>query len=255
MRGHGVECLNALLSSVYQQTFRDYAIVISDNSSGSDILRYVDSLPDPFRKTICYTKNPGAKTIPVNLNHAMHHASGELVKVLLQDDAFVRSDALQIIADAYRQNPGAKWCLEACVHTSDFQKFWRLMVPSFNEFLIVGNNTISSPSVLSFKRELDPSFDVNLKLLTDVEFYFRQRMAHGEPLIVPTPLIANRVWTGQTQRSISAEEQFAELVHIANKYPTVVDAAYVNRAKQHFAARGDGRTAGLLAQLESRAHQ
>jgi glycosyltransferase involved in cell wall biosynthesis len=80
MRGHGVACLNALSGSVYQQTFRDYAMVISDDSSGDDIRRYVDTLLHAFRKAICYTKNPGAKTILFNLNHALLHASGELVK-------------------------------------------------------------------------------------------------------------------------------------------------------------------------------
>ncbi len=252
MRGRGVEYLNVLLSSVHRQTFRDFDVVISDDSSGGDILGFVDSLPHDFRRVIRYTRNPGAKSISSNLNHALQHASGELVKVIFQDDAFLRTDALQMIADLYRASPAARWCLEACVHTSDFRTFRGLLVPSFNEFLLVGHNTISSPSVVSFKRELDAVFDVNLQLLMDVEFYTRLRITHGEPLIVTDPLIANRVWAGQTQRSISAETRLAELIYIAGKYPRIVDAAFLARARRHFASRGDGRMTSLMEQLEAR---
>jgi glycosyltransferase involved in cell wall biosynthesis len=255
MRGRGVEFLNVLLRSVHQQTFNDYDIVISDNSVDDDIVRYLDSLPAFFRKRLHYTRNYGAKTISSNLNNGLHHASGELIKVILQDDAFLRVDALQRIAEAYGQNPAAQWCLEACVHTNDFHTFWGLMVPSFNDFLIIGVNTISSPSVVSFKRNLKSRFDVNLNLLVDVEFYSRQRMDHGEPIIVSSPLIGNRVWSGQTQRSISSDTHLAELIYIAAKYPVIVNSAYLARAKIHFEAQGDHKMTDLMVQLMSVVHQ
>ena len=55
-----------------------------------------------------------------------------------------------------------------------------------------GRNLLSSPTVVSFLNECKEEFDLNLKLLLDVDFYHRMRMKNGMPHIIPNTLVANR---------------------------------------------------------------
>jgi len=241
MQGRGVEFLGVLLSTIFSQKFTDYVIIISDDSSGSDIKNYIQNLGEPFTKKIYYVKHDGPKSISANLNNAIKHATGEVIKVIFQDDAFVRDDALEIIATTYKENPGTTWCLESCVHTHDFTQYHTPLNPYFNDLLLIGVNTIGAPSVLSMRRVVSPHFDTALKMLMDVEFYFRQRAIYGDPTFIKTPLSAMRIWNGQTQNSIDDKDYLLELIHLTKKYPAILSPIYLAKAKQRFKIAGETR--------------
>lgn len=65
--------LGRCLSSIREQTFQDYEIVISDRGS-----------------------------MPVNTNRGIKQASGELIKILFMDDYFAHPKALQNIVDNFK---------------------------------------------------------------------------------------------------------------------------------------------------------
>ena len=64
--------------------------------------------------------------------------------------------------------------------------------PVWADKTLEGRNLLSSPTVVSFLNECKEEFDVNLKLLLDVDFYHRMRMKNGMPHIILGSLVANR---------------------------------------------------------------
>ena len=54
--------------------------------------------------------------------------------------------------------------------------------PKWNNKLLIGNNTISSPSVLLFQNGLEMYFDEKVRFLMDTEFYWRFKSIHGPPI-------------------------------------------------------------------------
>ena len=103
--GRGVEFVSTNISAILNQSFNDYEVIISDQSQGVDICRYVLSLGD---KRIKYYSNKIDFGISsANLNNAISPASGDIIKPMFHDDYLYHPKALEIIEKRFRN--GAKW--------------------------------------------------------------------------------------------------------------------------------------------------
>ena len=81
---------------------------------------------------------------------------------------------------------------------------------------MVGRNTISSPSVLSFVNEDIRFFDENLTMLMDCDYYYRLYKRYGLPCIVENYLIANTSHPHQISKLYDRDLQ-SEINIIKNK--------------------------------------
>jgi hypothetical protein len=91
------------------------------------------------------------------------------------------------------------------------------MTPQWNDRLIFGVNTISSPSVLSFRNQNVSFFDENLTMLMDCEYYYQLYLKYGEPTVLNETLISNRIH--QFQISTNYEGNINEEInYIKKKY-------------------------------------
>ena len=88
------DLLKKLLDSIQMQNFRDFEVIISDNSPDDS----VKELADPYGKMLplFYEKNVPAVSATTNCNNAMQRAKGSWVKVMHDDDWFQAADALRI---------------------------------------------------------------------------------------------------------------------------------------------------------------
>jgi hypothetical protein len=111
---------------------------------------------------------------------------------MFQDDLFVDTQALEIIQENFTDN-NCMWLVNGCNHTKDGKTFHRPMVPSWNDRILEGVNTISSPSVLSIRNKDIMYFDEDLVMLMDCEYYYRLYKKYGQPRVVTESLISNRV--------------------------------------------------------------
>lgn len=68
------------------------------------------------------------------------------------------------------------------------------MYPRWNDEIMNGVNSISSPSVLSFSREV---FDSKLTTMMDCEFYYYTRSIFGDPVHCDYLITTNRVHSNQ----------------------------------------------------------
>jgi glycosyltransferase involved in cell wall biosynthesis len=192
--GVGLQYLIDLIKTIELQTFKDFEIVISDHSKNDNIFHYLTSLNGHLVKYTRFLKNYGNGVS--NLNQALKLASGEIIKIMFQDDFMISPDCLKITYDTF-QNTQCDWLVCGSNHTSDGIKFYREIIPHWNDNILYGNNTISSPSVLSIKNNNINFFDENLTMLMDVEYYYRQKLRSGIPIVIPDCLISNRIHSNQ----------------------------------------------------------
>jgi glycosyltransferase involved in cell wall biosynthesis len=189
--GKGEEFLDDLLRTIEIQTFKDFEVVISDHSSDDYLMPKIKEFQNKFK--IKYLRNNKKRgNSPANLNNAIKKCSGEIVKIMFQDDFFYDDEALEkiyyILMDSDR-----KWLLHGTNHTKDggYSFYWE-MYPRFNADLLKGVNSISSPSVVAFKRDCNISFDEKLKYLMDLDYYYGMREKYGEPIYYDDILVSNR---------------------------------------------------------------
>lgn len=188
--GFGLIFLEQLLQSIKTQTLKDFEIIISDHSVSNEIKNLVFKFP---YLNIVYVKNKNLRgNSPANLNNGLSLAKGEIIKIMFQDDFFVNNNSLEMIKN-YFDNNSCHWVVNGCCHTTDGVNLDRYMIPSWNDKILDGVNTISSPSVLSIKNSEISFFDENLTMLMDCDYYYTLFKKHGLPIVLPEHLIANRI--------------------------------------------------------------
>lgn len=195
--GKGNFFLNQLLNSISLQTFSNYEVVVSDHSSNDDIERIIKTFQ---HFNIRYIKNPINKgNSPHNLNLALSHSKGDIIKIMFQDDFFIDEKSLEKIDESFKKQ-NCKWLVNGCCHTTDSKSFYQYMIPSWNDRILEGVNTISSPSVLSFVNQDIDYFDENLTMMMDCDYYYRLYKRYGLPLILEDYLVANTAHEYQISR-------------------------------------------------------
>lgn len=213
--GFGVNYLKTLFETLVTQTFKNFNIIISDHSVNDEIEHFVDSYKKIFE--IIYIRNINNRgNGPANTNVTLKHADGEIIKIMFQDDFFVNNHALEIIHKSF-EDKNCKWVVNGCNHTNDGISFNREMIPSWNDQILYGINTISSPSVLSFRNSELSFFDENLTMLMDCEYYYQLYLKYNKPTIIEDILISNRMHSNQISSRYNQDIN-EEINYIKNKY-------------------------------------
>ena len=210
-KGLGLKHLKHSLDILTKQTFKDFEVVVADNST-----YFYSSQMEALCKQypfVKYYKNINLGLV-INTNFAIKHAKGELIKILFQDDFLYHENALQDIVDAWKGG----WLVTACEHTQDGVSMIRPFYPKYNDKIYLGNNTISSPSVLTIKNDNPLLFDENLEMLMDVCYYKDCYDKFGEPTILNTINVVNRVGDHQVSMNVTPAQMNSELEYVTKKY-------------------------------------
>jgi len=200
MRGKGDEFLKQSFDILTQQTFKDFDVVVSDHSK-NDIIKnlcaaYKNKLDIKYFRNSEHIGNSSA-----NINNAIKKAAGKLIKILFQDDFLYDDNSLEDVANNFDLEKD-RWLITACEHSNDGINFYRPFYPKYNNKIHLGNNTISSPSVITIKNEQPLLFDENLIWLMDCDYYKQCYDKFGNPKILNKINIVNR--TGAHQVSNTA---------------------------------------------------
>ncbi len=216
MHGFGAEFLSESLIKIKGQSFQDFEIVISDQSKDDRVFECCLSHQDDMNiRYIKNTSNIGNSS--ANINNAIRNSSGKYIKILFQDDFLYHKDSLSDIIRGFENNPQCSWLVTACEHTNDGITFTRPYFPQYNPEIHLNKNTISSPSVLSFKKESPILFDENLRWLMDVDVYKRLYDEFGDPLIINEINVVNRLWDKQFNNTIPEDVKTWELDYVTSK--------------------------------------
>jgi len=173
-----VKYLDRLLKSIATQVFKDFEVIITDDSDDLSVydlvMQYKTSLP------LIYSRNTPALGTPANWNAGIALAKGEWIKLMHDDDWFADDKSLQVFAD--HTSDGKKFIFSAyknCLEDSDkiyeevniIESSKKKIIKEPN--ILLAKNVIGPPSVTMIHRDVTLPYDERLKWRVDMEYYIR----------------------------------------------------------------------------------
>lgn len=218
----GVNFFKRCLNSLWDQTLQNFEIIVTDNSEDS----LIKDICDYYRTGIIYYRNP-IKGMAQNTNAAIKHSRGELIKILYMDDFLIDNEALDLISKNFKGH----WLVTACLHVDNLGIVGTLHIPTYNDKIQEGHNTIGSPSVLTIKNnqhftekngQFSPQnpllFDEEMTWLLDCDYYKRMHDLYGPPVILDQPLTAIGLHSDQATHTMGDERKLLEQEYMLKKY-------------------------------------
>jgi len=222
------EFVERLLQSVQIQEYRDFEVIVSDDSPDTRVEEVCRIFTKNF--PIRYVHNSHPLGSPANWNLAISMAKGEWIKLIHADDWLATTDALQQFADAAGKHPEGAFIFSGFSKYQGETKF-QAHVPGKREELklkhspldLIAHNFIGHPSVTLIPNRKAESYDEKVKWVVDLEYYLRQ-LNTLVPVAIPAALINIGVHPGQvTQQSIRRPEiELPEHLYLIQKLGTAI---------------------------------
>lgn len=204
-RGHGAAMLTALLHSINRLRIPgmdrphdkpDFELLICDNSENRDILAIVHTFKFNAPIYVRYIKNSRHRGAAENINFCLDHARYDKIKIMCMDDLFINPSALTQFNAALDSHG---WTIsDSRIVNAD-----GIMGRTARAKFIPGafdRNTVGMPSCIAFRKS-DIRLDPSLTTFCDLWFYHELYLSYGKPYHIPTPLVAQRYWSGSQSRN------------------------------------------------------
>lgn len=186
MNGNGVKFLDLSLQKICQQSYMPFEVVISDHSVNDDIKILCENFSNNINiKYVRFEHKRGSSS--ANLNNAIKNCSGDVIKVLMQDEFLYDSSSLQLISESF--DTDINWLVSGCFFGEFPETIKGSMQPVYSNDIIHSKNSIGSPSVLSFRNSNPLLFNEDLIWIMDLEYYRRLYDNFGLPFVINTPLV------------------------------------------------------------------
>ena len=189
-----VAFLQRLLASIAVQTFKDFEVIITDDSPGSEVQEVCGKYADAF--TLTYFKNEPALGTPENWNEGIRRASGKWIKLMHDDDWFATPGALQQFADTVHQHPESSFVF--CRYANVYEETGKEEVVNLNQYrwkqllkdkaTLFSSNIIGPPSVTMHLNERQHWYDRTIKWVVDIDFYMRY-LPDANPVYIDQTLV------------------------------------------------------------------
>ncbi len=202
--------LERLLNSIVRQTFKDFELIITDDTPSNE----VKLVSDKFQHTLphLYIKNQQALGSPANWNASISFAKGEWIKLMHHDDWFEGEQALQKFASATK-NTTAEFIFSAYSNAEENKEKQQVILPMAmpqklqqKPWLLFIKNYIGNPSTTLIKNNLSSWYDENLKWVVDFEFYL-QHIAAMKLFYIPETLVNVGIHQGQVTKEVFRKKE------------------------------------------------
>lgn len=177
------------LDSLFNQTFENFEIIISDDSITDHVYELVLLFQQKFNDKIIYFRNNPSLGSPQNWNNVILKAKGKWIKIMHHDDWFCQKDALDKLVSVVIQNPKALVFGGIQGNLIGDNRSY-INLPSQHQidaikkdpFSLIWANIIGPPSTIIFPKT-EVEFDSRLLWLVDIEFYLQLLMNHKLELV------------------------------------------------------------------------
>lgn len=221
-----------LLESIKNQTYKDFEVILTDDSTTDDVKKAVDE----SGVVVNYTKNETRDGSTANWNKAIDKASGDYIKIMHHDDWFTNSDSLAKMVRLLDENPEAILAFSGTMQVGTENTYSRHIKKEDAELIkkdwrnLYLGNTIGAPSSLIHRRT-DKRYDTNLKWLVDSEFYL-QLLEGNKPFVyTEEPLVSIGVGDEQITNSCisDSEVNIREYKYVYAKHSLMGIEAYKDK--------------------------
>lgn len=183
-----------LLSSILNQTYKNYEVIILDNSDGNELETLVQHSYREHEQ-IRYYRNNRILNMGENWNACIAHASFDWIKMMHDDDWFTNEYSLENIANsikdsAYKAHTFSYYNVTESGR-STLVKENRMMFQLFQRFpyYVYKRNYIGNPCCTLIHRSCNVTYNDRLKWLVDVHYYLRLMIQGHRFEYHPTPVI------------------------------------------------------------------
>lgn len=195
-----VDFLKRLLDSIVRQDFKDYEVIVTDDSPDNRVQLLIKEYEGRMPQ-LHYWKNDPAEGMPQNWNTALKKARGEWIKMMHDDDWFARADSLSQFASQTHTEVDFIFCnYENHYLEADGQRIKRTELVQFLEsrsdlikkepLALLADNLIGPPSVCLVRANADVYYDPRLRWRVDIDYYVRILKQKPLMISIPLPLIA-----------------------------------------------------------------
>lgn len=216
MNGVGSEFIRISLNQISKQIYKDFEVVISDHSENDDIKCICDEFKDLRIKYIKNKKDRGSSS--ANLNNAILHCEGDLIKFLMQDEFLLTENSLSKIVNHFDMEK-TKWLVTGRLEGKSLETPTESGLPDYiDEYILDSVNTIGSPSVLTIKNEDLEFFTDNLLWVMDLDYYKRLYDKFGYPTILNEYIVFITRHKDQVTHLLEPERKISEQEYLKRKY-------------------------------------
>lgn len=170
--------IDRLLHSIAIQSFKNYEIVVTDDSPDDSVYRVLQKYKE---LPIVYFKNEPAQGTPANWNCGIEKARGEWIKLMHDDDWFSGPGALETFHAAVVKHPGCSFFFSAFqnieletdrVEVVRCTVFDRLML-WLSPLHLFKRVYVGNPSCTLVRNDKALFYDTDFKFVVDFEYYIR----------------------------------------------------------------------------------
>lgn len=174
--------VSRLLESIEKQNYKDYEVIISDDSQGDGIKELCNE-----KTYIQYYKNHKSLGAAANWNNAIRKSKGEYIKIMHHDDWFTDENSLWDFVEMLEQNPEACLAFSGTVQAENEKCHERFIgeeeaavIEKDYRNLYLGN-TIGAPSAVIVRKMITDTgelknpaeYDEKLTWLVDMDYYMQ----------------------------------------------------------------------------------
>ncbi len=189
-----IEFIGRLLKSIVIQDYKDYEVIVTDDSPDDSVRRLCDEYTSQL--PLKYFRNTSTLGTPENWNEGIKRASGAWIKLMHDDDWFEGPGALSRFAKATHDYTDAAFIFSAYTnHHSSTGKKELVNVDGFrfralrkNPSTLFSRNIVGPPSVTIHRNDGKFYYDKNVKWVVDIDFYIRY-LSQTPPFYIDKPLI------------------------------------------------------------------
>lgn len=225
---NNVDEVERLLRSIYMQTYTDFDVHISDDSTNDEIEQLViASYPQ-----VDYRHNEKPFGHIFNWNEAIHMGNGEYIKVMFSDDWFTDEESLGFFVSMLDEHPKAKmaFCGSRQVQLETGSWYDRCADEAFiarlrkdYRLLFLGNQ-IGAPSAVIYRAGGKKAFfDEKSNWASDLYLYFDLLSDEAEFAYTTKPLVSIGVHEKQYTESFSEKDEriYQDYKYMFQKYNLV----------------------------------
>ncbi len=168
--------LKRLFDSISIQTFKDFEVILTDDSQTDDVAIFCKQYEGSFK--LSYHKNLVSLGTPENWNESIRKATGKWIKIMHDDDWFSDKESLGIFAEiALKSSGNFIFSSYKNVFLDEEQEVeisptkFRLRQLKRNPVSLLSKNIIGPPSVTLCRNNHNVFYDKDFKWLVDIDFY------------------------------------------------------------------------------------